>query len=46
VTAAISSDAATIDAVVLETITARTSERNGRISDGGSQERQKREGYF
>jgi sulfate adenylyltransferase subunit 2 len=42
----IASEAATIDPVVLETLTARTSERICRISDSGSLESQKRDGYF
>ena len=46
VTAADPSNADTMGAVVMETLSARTSERRGRIGDGGSLERQKREGYF
>ena len=46
VTAADTSTADTMEAVVMETLSARTSERRGRIGDGGSLERQKREGYF
>ena len=46
VTAAIFSSATTLQAVVEEALAVRTSERSGRISDGGSLERQKREGYF
>nr|WP_265519800.1 sulfate adenylyltransferase subunit CysD [Nitratireductor luteus] len=49
VTAAIASDAANLAAVVHETLSAGTSERQGRLSDrdgAGSLERQKREGYF
>jgi len=46
VTAADPSTADTMSAVVMETLSAQTSERRGRIGDGGSLERQKREGYF
>lgn len=46
VTAAHPSDAADLASVVWETLQARTSERLGRISDSGSLEAQKREGYF
>lgn len=49
VTAAIDSDAVDVRGIVNETLAARTSERQGRISDaesGGTLERQKREGYF
>jgi sulfate adenylyltransferase subunit 2 len=46
VTAAEASSADTLAAVVLETRAALSSERAGRIGDGGSLERQKREGYF
>jgi sulfate adenylyltransferase subunit 2 len=49
VTGAIASDATDLAAVVLETMGARVSERQGRISDGedgGSLEQKKREGYF
>lgn len=46
VTAAQRSDATTMAEVAAETLSARTSERVGRISDAGSLERQKREGYF
>lgn len=49
VTAAVASEADTLDKVVYETLTASASERQGRISDGeegGSLERKKREGYF
>ncbi|MGJ3259940.1 MAG: sulfate adenylyltransferase subunit CysD [Rhodospirillales bacterium] len=48
-TAAIRSDAADIDAVIAETLSARTSERQGRIIDFDTQasmEKKKREGYF
>lgn len=48
-TAAIRSDAADIDAVIAETLAARTSERQGRIIDFDTQasmEKKKREGYF
>jgi sulfate adenylyltransferase subunit 2 len=49
VTGAIESEATDIASVVTETLAARMSERQGRISDGedgGSLERKKREGYF
>lgn len=46
VTAAVRSDAEDIEHVVWETVTARVSERNGRVSDAGSLEAQKRQGYF
>lgn len=46
VTAAEPSRATTLAEVVEETLGARSSERRGRIGDGGSLERQKREGYF
>ncbi|MGC8536096.1 MAG: sulfate adenylyltransferase subunit CysD [Rhizomicrobium sp.] len=49
VTGAIASSAATLCAIVAETLLAATSERQGRISDGedgGSLEQKKREGYF
>ncbi len=46
VTAAVPSTAETLDEVIAETLSAKTSERQGRVSDGGSLERQKREGYF
>jgi sulfate adenylyltransferase subunit 2 len=48
-TAAVESDAATLDDVVRETLAARTSERQGRLIDqdgAGAMERKKREGYF
>jgi sulfate adenylyltransferase subunit 2 len=48
-TGAIKSDADTIDAIVAEMLTARTSERQGRLIDrdeAGSMEKKKREGYF
>ncbi|PTM92826.1 sulfate adenylyltransferase subunit CysD [Mycoplana dimorpha] len=48
-TAAIESDAATVPDIVREMLTARTSERQGRLIDTdevGSMERKKREGYF
>ena len=48
-TAAIESDAATSSDIVREMITARTSERQGRIIDHdetASMEKKKREGYF
>jgi sulfate adenylyltransferase subunit 2 len=49
VTGAIESTATTLADVVAETVLARASERQGRISDGedgGSLEQKKREGYF
>lgn len=46
VTAAQPSGAQTVTEVAAETLFARTSERAGRLSDEGSLERQKREGYF
>ena len=48
-TAAIESDATDLDAVVAETLTARSSERSGRLIDHdgvGAMERKKQEGYF
>jgi sulfate adenylyltransferase subunit 2 len=48
-TAAIESDATTLDEIVAEMLTARTSERSGRLIDhdeSGSMEKKKREGYF
>jgi sulfate adenylyltransferase subunit 2 len=48
-TAAIESDAADIDAVVVETLAAKVSERAGRLIDhdqAGAMEMKKREGYF
>jgi sulfate adenylyltransferase subunit 2 len=48
-TAAIESDAASLDDIVGEMLTARTSERSGRLIDhdeSGSMEKKKREGYF
>ncbi len=48
-TAAVESDAATLAEVVLETLAARMSERQGRLIDhdgAGSMERKKQEGYF
>lgn len=48
-TAAVESDAATIDDIVQETLSARTSERAGRLIDydkPGSMEQKKIEGYF
>ena len=47
--AAVESDAATLDEVVAETMAARTSERGGRLIDKDatdSMERKKKEGYF
>ena len=46
VTAAEPSQAATLADVVSETLTAKASERRGRIGDAGSLENQKRQGYF
>ena len=48
-TAAIESDADTLEAVIAETFSARTSERQGRLIDSdqvGSMEQKKKEGYF
>ena len=48
-TAAIESDADDIESVVAETLSARTSEREGRLIDhdqSGAMERKKQEGYF
>jgi len=48
-TGAIESEAADIEQIVLEMLTARTSERQGRLIDSdeaGSMEKKKREGYF
>ena len=48
-TAAVASDATTIDDVVAETLSARTSERIGRLIDhdqSGAMEKKKQEGYF
>ncbi len=48
-TAAIESDAETVEAIVQEMLIARTSERQGRLIDNdetGSMEKKKREGYF
>jgi len=48
-TAAVESDATTLDEIVAETLGATTSERQGRIIDkdgAGSMERKKQEGYF
>ncbi len=47
--AAIESDAGTLDAVIAETVAARRSEREGRLIDSdqpGSMEKKKQEGYF
>ena len=46
VTAASPSSARTVSEVLRETILSRSSERSGRVSDAGSLEQQKREGYF
>lgn len=49
VTGAIDSEAADLQSIAAETLSARLSERQGRISDGedgGSLEQKKREGYF
>jgi sulfate adenylyltransferase subunit 2 len=48
-TAAVESDADTLDAVIEETLNATTSERQGRVIDhdsAGSMEKKKQEGYF
>ena len=48
-TGAIESEAQTLEDIVLEMLTARTSERSGRLIDhdeAGSMEKKKREGYF
>ena len=48
-TGAIESDADTLEDIVSEMLTARTSERQGRLIDkdeAGSMEKKKREGYF
>ncbi len=48
-TAAIESDADTLEAVIAETFNARSSEREGRLIDSdvpGSMEKKKQEGYF
>jgi sulfate adenylyltransferase subunit 2 len=48
-TGAIESSAATLEDIVREMLTARTSERQGRMIDkdeAGSMEKKKREGYF
>ncbi len=48
-TAAIDSDASDIESVVLETLNAQTSERQGRLIDhdqAGAMEKKKQEGYF
>lgn len=48
-TAAIESDANTLEAVIAETLNARSSEREGRLIDNdvpGSMEKKKQEGYF
>jgi sulfate adenylyltransferase subunit 2 len=48
-TAAVESDATTLDAVIAETLGARSSEREGRLIDSdvpGSMEKKKQEGYF
>lgn len=46
VTGAVRSDADDLASVFVETVTARGSERQGRVSDSGSLEAQKRAGYF
>ena len=48
-TAAIESEARTLEEIVAEMLVARTSERQGRLIDhdeAGSMEKKKREGYF
>jgi sulfate adenylyltransferase subunit 2 len=47
--AAIESDATTLDDIITEMLLARTSERSGRLIDSdeaASMEKKKREGYF
>lgn len=46
VTGAVESEADTIDGICRETLSSVASERSGRVSDEGSLEGQKREGYF
>lgn len=46
VTGALVSGAGTLTAILRETLASPVSERQGRVSDAGSLERQKREGYF
>ncbi len=46
VTGAVESEADTIDGICRETLSSVSSERSGRVSDEGSLEGQKREGYF
>jgi sulfate adenylyltransferase subunit 2 len=46
VTAAVDSQASDLDSVVAETLMTTSSERSGRVSDSGSLEDQKRQGYF
>lgn len=46
VTGAVESQASDVPSIARETESAATSERRGRVSDGGSLEKQKREGYF
>jgi sulfate adenylyltransferase subunit 2 len=48
-TGAIRSDAATLDSIIAEMRTSKSSERQGRVIDhdeSGSMEKKKREGYF
>ena len=48
-TAAVESDATTLEGIIRETLAARSSEREGRLIDHdgqGSMERKKQEGYF
>ena len=48
-TGAVESRATTLEGIVAEMLTARTSERQGRLLDAdqaGSMEKKKREGYF
>lgn len=48
-TAAIESDADSLEAIIAETLNARSSEREGRLIDSdvpGSMEKKKQEGYF
>ena len=46
VTAAVESQASTVEEIIHENLSTNTSERRGRISDAGSLEAQKRKGYF
>ena len=46
VTGAVESEATTNADILVETLGSHASERQGRMSDDGSLERQKRDGYF